>query len=151
MAILEKLIEDLGWRRMVFARVCLILAGISLVISPAVGAALNQEWLPITTEEKSMKQARVEPDAGAEAIFWRVYVLDEVQGQDPRSVLYHYVRIKIFNERGKEQQGTIDIPYFGKTSIVDIAGRTIKPDGSIVELKKNTVFNRDIAKGNGIK
>src|SRR5437763_644265 len=44
---------------------------------------------------------------------------------------------------GKEQQGTIDIPYFGKTSIMDIAGRTIKPDGSILELKKNTIFERD--------
>ena len=58
---------------------------------------------------------RVEKDAGPEALFWRVYVLDEIQGSDPRSVLHHYVRIKIFNERGKEQQGPIDIPYFGKS------------------------------------
>src|SRR5947208_9871775 len=138
---------------MYFTRLSLIAAGMALMASSGAAApsGINIEWLPVTPEEMSMKTSRVEKDAGAEALFWRVYVLDELDGYDPRSVLYHYVRIKIFNERGKEQQGTIDIPYFGKTSIVDIAGRTIKPDGSIVELKKNTVFNRDIAKGNGIK
>src|SRR5947207_2382667 len=126
------------------------LAGMFWIL-PSCAAAINLEWLPVTSVEREMKASRVEKDAGAEALFWRVYVLDELQGQDPHSVLYHYVRIKIFNERGKEQQGTIDIPYFGKTSVMEIAGRTIKPDGSILELKKNTVFERDLAKGSGVK
>ena len=40
--------------------------------------------------------------------------MDEVMGSsDIRSVLYHYVRIKISNDRGREQQSTIDIPYAG--------------------------------------
>src|SRR5439155_24494687 len=135
---------------MLLAWISAVATGMFL-ITPSCAAAINLEWLPVTSAEREMKASRVEKDAGAEALFWRVYVLDELDGQDPRSVLYHYVRIKIFNERGKEQQGTIDIPYFGKTSIRDVAGRTIKPDGSIQELQRNAIFEKELVKGSGLK
>ena len=62
----------------------------------------------------------------------------------------HYVRIKIFTERGKEN-ATVEIPRFGKRSIGDVAGRTIKADGTIVELKKDSIFDRELAKTKGFK
>ncbi len=68
-----------------------------------------------------------------------------------QTVLYHYLRIKVFNQRGCEAQGTQDIPYSGKRTISDIAGRTIKPDGTILELKKDAIFRRDIVKAGGLK
>ena len=97
----------------------------------------------------------VEKDADAEAIFWEVRVSYEDSGGDPGTVLNHYVRIKIFNERGRESQSKVEIPavkFRGRNvKIKDIAARTIKPDGSIVELKKEDVFERDVMKANGIK
>src|SRR5204863_2171031 len=79
--------------------------------------------------------------------FWEVHINDAVAGL----VLSHYIRIKVFTERGKESQGKIDIPYYERSAITDIAGRTIKPDGTIVELRKDAVFDRTIAKRGGIK
>ena len=66
-------------------------------------------------------------------------------------MLNHYLRIKIFTERGRESQSRIDIPYLNSWSIKDIAARTIKPDGTIVELKKEDVFERTIVKSSGLK
>jgi len=94
-----------------------------------------------------MKTPLVEKDAGVEALFWRVHVRDEVVGgRDLQRVFYHYVRLKIFDEKGKEQAATIDIPFSNKTSILAVAGRTIKPDGTELELKKDSVFERDLVR-----
>jgi hypothetical protein len=94
----------------------------------------------------------VEKDADAEALFWEVRVDYDA---DAGMTLNHYVRIKIFNERGRESQSKIDI-YAPKvrgfqTDIKDIAARTVKPDGSIVELKKDDIFERVVIKTSGVK
>jgi hypothetical protein len=97
----------------------------------------------------------VEKDADAEVLFWDVRVSFEESGGEPATVLSHYVRIKVFNERGRESQSKIDIPAFkyrGRdVKIKDIAARTLKPDGTVVELKKEDVFERDVVKASGLK
>lgn len=114
-------------------------------------AFAGEDWKPIEPAHLAMKAPVVEPDADAEAIFWEVRVADDMSYGDPRTTLNHYIRIKIFTERGKESQGQVDLPYLGNTKITDIAGRTIKPDGSIIELKKDAVFERTIVKISGAK
>ncbi len=126
--------------------VCLLLAA----AMPAWAA--GDEWRPVDPAELALKAPVVEKDADAEAIFWEVRIDDGAQGE---LIFSHYLRIKIFTERGREAHSKIDIP-FGKDSdsnikIKDIAARTIKPDGSIVELKKEDVFERDIVKASGLK
>jgi Domain of Unknown Function with PDB structure (DUF3857) len=69
-----------------------------------------------------------------------------VRGEDFERQLYHYVRLKIFNERGKEQAATIDIPFDENTSIEWIKGRTIKPDGTEVDLNSDSVYERDVVR-----
>ncbi|HJQ23439.1 MAG TPA: DUF3857 and transglutaminase domain-containing protein [Blastocatellia bacterium] len=112
-----------------------------------VSAFAGDDWKPVDPADLALKAPVVETDADAEAIFWDVRVDDE--GED--LVFTHYIRIKVFTERGKESQGQIDIPFLGNTRVKDIAGRTIKPDGSIVELKKDAVFERTIVKVSGAK
>ncbi|MCA1615542.1 MAG: DUF3857 domain-containing protein [Acidobacteria bacterium] len=130
---------------------CLLVA---LALAPAAFAG-DGDWKPIDPAHLAMKAPAVEKDADAEAIFWEVRVADEVEGGSPRTVLKHYVRIKIFTERGRESQSKIDIPFgnvFGREfKINDIAGRTIKPDGTIVELKKEDIFERTTQKASGLK
>ena len=118
--------------------------------SPAVVIA-GDEWRPLDPADLALKAPVVEKDADAEAIFWEVRLSDEVDGGTPRTVLRHYVRIKVFSERGRESQSKIDIPFLSNWKIQDIAARTIKPDGSIVELKKEDVLERTIEKSNGRK
>src|SRR6476646_1737913 len=94
-------------------------------------------WLPISDADRQLKAPLVEKDAGAEVLEWRVHIVDELlSGGDFQRVLYHYVRLKIFDEKGKDTAATIDLTYGDKRNILDVAGRTIKNDGTIVELDK---------------
>jgi uncharacterized protein DUF3857 len=110
----------------------------------------GDDWRPVDPGALALKPL-VEKDADAEAIFWEVRLSDEVESGTPRTVLRHYIRIKVFSERGRESQSKIDIPFFSNWKVQDIAARTIKPDGSIVVLKKEDVLERTIEKANGVK
>ncbi len=116
-------------------------------LSPVFGV----NWLPLDPEHLALKTPKVDKAADAEAIFWDVRVEDDAQGGSPKSVLSHYIRIKIFTDRGRESQSTVSIESAGKTSISDVAGRTIKPDGTILELKKDAVLDKMAAKIGGVK
>lgn len=139
-----------------FDKLCFVLTFLCVFCSIPV-AAQDRDWRPVTPAELAAKTPVVEPDADAEAILWDVYVADEENGSDLQTVLNHYLRVKIFNERGRESFSKIDIP-FGRIEgvgfnirIRDIAARTTKPDGSVVELKESDIFDRDVIKGDGVK
>lgn len=121
-----------------------------LILLPTIAIA-GDDWKPIDPAELALKDPVVEKGADAEALLWEVKVADEVDGYSARTVLNHYVRIKIFTERGRESQSKIDIPFLGGWSITDISARTIKPDGTIVEIKKDDVLERLIVKEGGRK
>lgn len=127
----------------------LFLFSLGLVLPAAVFA--GDEWEPVNPADLSSKTAVVDKDADAEAVFWKVRVADDLEGGDPRTVLNHYVRIKIFTDRGRETYSRVDITYLTGTDIKDVAARTIKPDGSMVELKKEDVFEKTIVKVSGVK
>ncbi|HEU4794935.1 MAG TPA: DUF3857 and transglutaminase domain-containing protein, partial [Pyrinomonadaceae bacterium] len=99
-----------------------------------------------------LKSPTVEKEADAEGLFWEVRIDDHPDGD---LIFNHYIRVKVFTERGRESQSKIDLEYgklYGtEIKIQDIAARTIKPDGSIVELKKADIFERTIAKASGLK
>jgi hypothetical protein len=111
----------------------------------------GDDWRPIDPAELASKTPVVEKDADAEALFWEVHVSDEVEGSTVRTVLTHYIRIKIFTERGRESQSKIDIPYLNSWKISDIAARTVTPDNRIIPLKKEDVFERTIVRESGLK
>lgn len=110
--------------------------------------ALAQDWKPVDPADLALKAPVVDKDADAEAIFWEVRVDDS--SPDELS-LKNYIRIKVFNDRGRESQSKVDLPYLGSNKIKDIAARVIKPDGTIIELKKDDVFDRTIVKLSGVK
>ncbi|MFN2532364.1 MAG: DUF3857 domain-containing transglutaminase family protein [Pyrinomonadaceae bacterium] len=121
------------------------------LVPPIRVAANSDDWLPIDPSDLALKTPVVEKDADAEAIFWQVRVADDLENGDPRTVLQHYMRIKIFTDRGRESQSKVEIRYESGTDIKDIAARTIKPDGTVVELKKDDIFEKTIVKANGGK
>jgi hypothetical protein len=128
------------------------LAVLCLIFVLPMLVAAGDNWRPIGPADLALKAPIVEKDAEAEALFWEVRLNDDPQGD---LIFNHYIRIKVFTDRGRESQSKIDIP-FGRFSgreikINDIAARTIKPDGSIVELKSQDVFERTIVKTSGLK
>ena len=125
-----------------FALFCLTIALFSST------ALAGDDWKPLDPADLASKTPVVEKDADAEALFWEVRVDD---GEADELVFTHYVRVKVFTERGKESQSKIDLPYRATYRITDIAARTVKADGTIVELKKEDVFERTLLKANGLK
>jgi hypothetical protein len=131
-----------------------ILVLLLLVLVAAISAgwsgvsAGGEEWRPVEAADVALKAAVVEPNADAEAIFWDIRIDDG--GQDDL-VLNHYVRIKIFTERGRDQHSKIDIPYLQGIKIKDVAARTIRADGSIVELAKEDIIEKTVVKVSGLK
>jgi len=121
---------------------------VCLAIAASAHPPGDNDWRAVDPAELALKTSIVEKDADAEALFWEVR-LDDSQPEE--FSLRHYIRIKIYTERGKESQSKVDIPYLGRTEIKDIAARVIKPDGSIVELKKTDIFERTIVKVSGAK
>lgn len=131
----------------------LYLAALCLFLTATTDVAFaGDDWKPIDPAHLALKSPMVEKDADAEALFWEVRVDDNPEGD---LIFSHYIRIKVFTERGRESQSKIDIPFgklFGREiKVKDIAARTIKPDGSIVELKKDDVFERTMVKTSGLK
>jgi Domain of Unknown Function with PDB structure (DUF3857) len=129
----------------------LLLAVVCVSFCPIYVTASGDEWRAIDVAELASKTPTVEKDADAEVLFWEVRVADEVEGSTPRTVLRHYLRIKIFTERGRESQSKIDIPYLDNWKVTDIAARTVTPDNKVIELKKEDIFDRTIVKSNGRK
>jgi hypothetical protein len=127
--------------------ISLIVSVVCLTILP-VAVFAGDDWRPVPPADLASKASVVEKDADAEALFWEVRVDDSL----PEELsLKNYIRIKIFTERGKESQSKVDLQYLGSTRIRDIAARVIKADGTIVELKKDEVFERTLVKANGVK
>jgi hypothetical protein len=138
---------------MKIARVSLFTLVVSMTIALyPFSSKANDDWKAVDPGELALKAPTVEKDADAEALFWEVRIDDNPEGD---LIFNHYIRIKVFTERGRESQSKIDIEFgnlgSGEVKIRDIAARTVKADGTIVELKKDDVFERTIVKVSGAK
>jgi hypothetical protein len=130
--------------RPILARLLFTIAALAIT---SVTALAGDDWKPVDPAHLALKAPVVDKDADAEAIFWEV----QVEFSSQKTVFVNYVRIKIFTDRGKEQRGKVELPYTSKDKVDEISGRTIKADGTIVELKKEAIFDSILAKGRGVK
>jgi hypothetical protein len=48
------------------------------------------------------------------------------RGSDLQRVLYNYIRVKVFDEKGKEKASAVDLPYREPGMIMFVAGRTME-------------------------
>lgn len=123
-------------------RKCVFLLSVFLLLFAATQKTFSQtEWRPVSQEELQMKTPKVEADADAEAIFWEIKLDDK---KSSKMTYSHYVRVKIFTERGREKFSKFDIPFTKGRKVEGVAARVIKPDGSIVQLQPSDIFERDI-------
>ncbi len=96
-------------------------------------------WRPITAEDLKLTAATIgDPDADAAILFREGHLNDN--GPDPTN-LRVYIRIKVFNERGRRYTD-VQLPYRAELGrISDVTARTIRPDGSIVEVGDRDIFD----------
>ncbi|HZE20254.1 MAG TPA: DUF3857 domain-containing protein, partial [Candidatus Angelobacter sp.] len=125
---------------------------LALLLLPGLAPpAIADSWHPIKLEDLALKQGRVDPDADAEAIEWEIDEVDEWSGERIKSSETQYRRIKVFSARGRDAFSRVDIPYSKDTRLEGLAARTIRPDGSVIAVKKDAIMERTVAKGAGIK
>ncbi|MCC6538600.1 MAG: DUF3857 and transglutaminase domain-containing protein [Bryobacterales bacterium] len=106
-----------------------------------------QGWRPVEPAHLALKAPTIDPKADAEVLYWEVRIEDRFQSPDIYVIYSHYLRTKIFTEKGAKDEATVEIPYNSRTTISDLAARTVQPDGSIVELRKEDVRESDVFKG----
>lgn len=129
----------------------LIVFGCLALWIPGLGMASRaSDWKPVDPAHLSLKTPVVDPGADAEAIFWELKLEGSPGSGNPENIIHNYIRIKIFTERGR-QAGEVDLIFGNNARIKDIAGRTIKPDGTMVELKKDAISERTLVKPGDIK
>ncbi len=62
----------------------------------------------------------------------------------------NFIRIKIFNEEGREY-ANVEIPFDkAEAKVINVKGRTIRPDGSVVDFD-GKVFEKSLVKSRGLK
>jgi Domain of Unknown Function with PDB structure (DUF3857)/Transglutaminase-like superfamily len=114
----------------------------------AVSPLARAQWTPPTPEELSMTSQPEVPGASA------VYLFREETTEDDLHMFSTYVRLKVLTEGGKEysnvQVGYASVTDGGGTTITDIAGRTIHPDGTIIPFTGKP-YEKLIEKTRGVK
>lgn len=114
--------------------------------------AIAADWKPLDPAHLAMKQPKIDPAADAETLIWEVRVSDEIDARgEPATVYEHYVRAKIFTDRGRENFSTIDIPFATGIDVRKVAARTVRPDGSIAEVKSSDIYQRTVVKSGDYK
>lgn len=133
-------------RNLMQGRSCISLA-ILIVLFVVPTFTQDKNWRPVSPEDIAAATPLVEADADAEALLWEMRIDDSSEDLD----MWHYVRVKIFSERGREKFSKFDIPYTKGTKIKDLTARVIKKDGTIVDVVEKDIFEREIVRASGIK
>jgi hypothetical protein len=101
-------------------------------------------WKPVTPQDLKLTAADLgDADADA-AILFREGTLND--GEIDGTNLKLYIRIKIFNDRGR-RYGDVQLPYkveLGK--ITDVHARAIKADGTVIDVENKDIFDKLIVK-----
>jgi hypothetical protein len=101
----------------------------------------GSDWPEITAAEKALTKIDADPEAGAVILRQSRDGRIQQKADDFVNVLRYHWRLKVLNDRGKEF-GEVHIRG-GKYSRVDaIEARTIKPDGSIVPVPPDQIFEK---------
>jgi len=106
-------------------------------------ARASSGWKPISDVDLRMTAAEIgDPDADA-AILFREGELDDDEAEG--TSLKVYVRVKIFNERGR-RFADVQLPYrvdLGRIS--DVHARTVRPDGTPLDVEGKDIFDKLVA------
>ncbi|HET6180676.1 MAG TPA: DUF3857 domain-containing protein [Candidatus Sulfotelmatobacter sp.] len=121
-----------------------------IIILAAIASLPTRSWAvgfqPVSPDELKMTSEPKAPGAAAIILFRQV-------DRDDRGLTAHedvYFRIKILTEEGRKY-ADIEIPFFkDEGSVVNVHGRTIKPDGTIINFS-GKAFDKEIVKARGVK
>ena len=116
-------------------------------LAPRLAHAID--WQPISPADLALKDNPKQPGADA-MILYREVIIDASKASTSGESTEEYIRIKIFTQAGVSE-GHVNIDFVRENETIPyIAGRTIRPDGSIVKFD-GQVLETTIEKFNGLK
>jgi len=121
---------------------------LAILIFAAVGeqARASTNWRPVTPQDLKITAADIgDPEAEAVMLFRE----GELDDSSPEGTsLRVYIRIKVFNERGL-RYADVQLPYRAELGrITEVRARTIRPDGSPIEVQGRDIFDKLLVKTN---
>ncbi len=115
-----------------------------LCAAPPRPISASDEWLPIPPADLALQDNPASPGANAMIL----YLQSDIDSKG--SSVDEYVRVKIFTQEGTKE-GNVEIPFVAKNANIEgIRGRTIHPDGSVVNFQ-GKVFDKTIVKAGGYR
>ena len=125
-------------------RRCMVIAFSLLLFFLAERQGAAADWHAVSDEERRLTAADIgDPEADA-AILFREGHLDDTSPDG--TTLRVYMRIKIFNERGR-RYADVQLPYRVELGrITDVSARTIRADGSFIDVTSRDIFDRVMLK-----
>ena len=126
-------------------RTILILTALFLIL---LAGCVKVNWLPVDPDELSWTKIPDHPEIHAEILYKKMDVWAygrKVSDIAPsRKTIYEFKQQrKIYSQEGMDY-ATIHIPAYRYSGFMEIAARTIHPDGSIVDLDPKTIYDKKI-------
>jgi hypothetical protein len=123
-----------------------VVVGLAVWMLGVQEAKAGMGFQPVSSDELKMTSEPLAPGASAIILYRQV-------DRDDNGYTSHednYLRIKILTEEGRKH-ADIELPFFkGSEDVLNVRGRTIKPDGSIADFD-GKVFEKELVKGRGVK
>ncbi len=113
------------------------------LVWPASSAAAD--FPPITERDKALTSVAGEPNAPAVVLFRKGVFQMEHVGKQSESIFTVQARIKILTEAGKAH-GEIVLPHSSFRRLKYLKGRTVLPDGKVLELSDKDMFRRQVSR-----
>ena len=127
--------------------ICIILG---IMLPSNVAAGNDFEWKPISASDWAIAADSTRQISDAAVIFENI-VSDCQDWQNDDKLFTLYRRVRILSDEGRKW-GDVEVPIIDiDQKIKDIKGRTISRDGTIAELTKDMIFDKDIVKVKGKK
>lgn len=108
------------------------IVALALLLS-SLSAWAKDKWDAVAAADLAAKESTSSPGADAEILLSR-QVINSNWGE---STLDHYVRTKIYTQKGVEDWGRFRAEIAPRARVRNLAGRVVKADGTIVELQKS--------------
>jgi hypothetical protein len=122
---------------------------LGLLVAPPARAA---RWDPVTPAELASTACPFDATAGAEILFWRVWVEDKLQSGDVETIRDNYMRVKIYSAAAAQEwtRHTFTLAS-SRVRVSGLVARTIQPDGSVVDMDPHSVAKEVTSRVRGEK
>lgn len=104
------------------------------------------DWRPVDPAELQLSAPALDPDAGAEILYWEVRINDRAEGGSIFTNFQHYFRVKVFTAKGAAGQTSVELPFGPRTTISDLSARTLTPAGASIDVGRDAFQERELIK-----